>query len=300
MRYGKIYFLLVPAVCLALLSCGNENGEYDATGYFEATEIIVSSQANGQIVSLDIDEGAILNAGDQVGLIDTTQLFLQKMNLIANVAGVRVQQPNIDRQTAAIKEQIESLRRERDRTKKLLDANVANKKQLDDIESQIEVLEKQLIAQTSSLQKSSANITAQSSALDIRIAQIEDNLKKCYITSPVDGTVLVQYAQKGELATFGTPLFKIADLSRLYLRAYITYDQLSQIKLNDTVTVKTDYGKSDSRSYKGTINYISDKSEFTPKTIRTKNERANLVYAITVAVINDGYLKIGMYGEVQF
>lgn len=293
--------LLIPiAVVLFLTSCSGNSEGYDATGSFEATEIIVSAQGNGEILSLNIAEGQTLQAGEDVGQIDTVQLFLQKMSLASNVQGVRVQRPNIGAQTAAIEEQIQTLQRERSRTQNLIEANAANKKQLDDINAQIEVLQKQLSAQTSTLQKSSENISAQSSALQIQVAQLDDLLKKCTIKSPTSGVVLNKYAERGELAVTGSPLFKIADIDNMYLRAYITNDQLSNIKLNDSVTVRVDTGNGDMRSYSGTVSWISGKSEFTPKTIQTKNERANLVYAIKIAVKNDGFLKIGMYGEVKF
>lgn len=298
MKPTKLF--IFPVILFLLASCSGNDSDYDATGSFEATEIIVSAQGSGEILSLDIAEGQTLQAGEVVGQIDTVQLFLQKMSLESNVQGVRVQRPNIGAQTAAIEKQIQTLQREHTRTQNLIEANAANKKQLDDINAQIEVLQKQLSAQTSTLQKSSENIYAQSSALQIQVAQLDDLLKKCTIKSPASGVVLNKYAERGELAGTGSPLFKIADIDNMYLRAYITSDQLSGIKLNDSVTVRVDAGEGDMKSYPGTVSWISGKSEFTPKTIQTKNERANLVYAIKIAVKNDGFLKIGMYGEVKF
>lgn len=287
---------------MLLSACSGSDGDYDASGSFEATEIIVSAEASGKIERLTLMEGQLLEKGEQVGLIDTTQLYLQKMNLIANADGVRIQQPDIAAQTASIKEQIGKLQHERQRTTNLIKANAATQKQLDDINSQIEVLEKQLAASESTLQKSSQNITAQSSALDIQIEQLEDRLQKSIIKSPIRGTVLNKYAEEGELAGMGTPLFKVANIDNMTLRVYVTNDQLKDVKLNDRVQVYVDQGdKSGSRkAYEGVVTWISDKSEFTPKTIQTKNERANLVYAMKVTVRNDGYLKIGMYGEIQF
>ena len=296
----KLFRLLTTLSASALLfSCSTGNGDYDATGSFEATEIIVSSQANGRILELGLNEGDQLEQGQEVGLIDSTQLYLQKMSLLSNAKGVRAQQPDIKAQTAALQEQIKSLEREKARLGRLVTANAANQKQLDDIDSQLEVVRRQLSALTSTLQKSSDNISAQSSTLDIQVAQLEDQLDKTRIVSPISGTVLNRYAEAGELATIGTPLFKIADTGILFLRAYVTNDQLAQIKLNGEVTVRVDDGHGGMKSYKGRINWISDKSEFTPKTIQTKNERANLVYALKIAVPNDGFLKIGMYGEVK-
>ena len=292
----------LPLLSLSFLlfSCSNGSEEYDATGSFEATEIIVSSQANGRILALNVNEGEQLQKEQIVGRIDSTQLYLQKMSLLSNAKGVRAQQPDISKQTSAIQDQIKTLKREKARVERLIAANAANQKQLDDIESQLEVLQSQLSAQTSILQKNSQHISAQSSTIDIQVAQLDDQLEKTRITSPITGTVLNRYAETGELATMGTPLFKIADTGTLFLRAYVTNDQLALIKLNDEVTVRVDDGEGGMRSYKGEISWISDKSEFTPKTIQTKNERANLVYALRIAVHNDGFLKIGMYGEVKF
>ncbi len=247
-----------------------------------------------------MNEGDLLQEGQLVGFTDSTQLYLQKMGLLSNARGVRAQQPDISKQTAAIQEQINSLEREKARVQRLVKSNAANQKQLDDIESQLEVQNRQLQALKSTLQKSSANISAQSSTLDIQVAQLEDQLEKTRIVSPISGTVLNKYMEAGELATLGKPLFKIADVSTLYLRAYVTNDQLAKIRLNDDVTVRVDDGDDGMKSYPGTISWISNKSEFTPKTIQTKNERANLVYALKIAVPNDGFLKIGMYGEVKF
>lgn len=298
----QINLLFIGLAIVLLSACSGSDGDYDASGSFEATEIIVSAEASGKIERLTLMEGQLLEKGEQVGLIDTTQLYLQKMNLLTNVKGVRAQQPNIVAQTASIKEQISTLQREKQRTTNLIEANAATQKQLDDINSQIEVLEKQLAASESTLQKSSQNITAQSSALDIQIEQLEDRLQKSIIKSPIRGTVLNKYAEEGELAGMGTPLFKVANIDNMTLRVYVTNDQLKDVKLNDRVQVYVDQGdESGSRkAYEGVVTWISDKSEFTPKTIQTKNERANLVYAMKVTVRNDGYLKIGMYGEVQF
>ncbi len=294
-----IHLISTISLTLLLLSCGDKEDDYDATGSFEATEVIVSAEANGRILSLNVQEGAQLTEGEMVGAIDSTQLYLRKMSLLSRAKGVRAQRPDIDTQTAAIREQIKTLEREQERAEGLIAANAANRKQLDDITSQIGVLQQQLSAQTSTLRKSSEQITAESSSLEIQIAQLDDQLAKTRITPPITGTVLNRYAEAGELATIGMPLFKIADTATLYLRAYVTNDQLAQIRLNDNVTVRVDDGKGSMKSYPGRISWISDKSEFTPKTIQTKNERANLVYALKIAVVNDGYLKIGMYGEVK-
>lgn len=294
------FCLLFCVVQFLTISCSNNSDNFVATGSFEATEVLVSSETNGKIIYFDVKEGQLVDAYVKVGLIDTLQLYLQKMSILANAKGVRTQRPDIEIQTAAMNEQIQKLEREKERTMKLIDAYAANTKQLDDINSQIEVLQKQLSAQTSSLQKSSANIGAQSSVLEIQVAQIEDQINKSRINSPITGTVINKYAEAGELTSIGKPLFKVANMNEMYLRAYITNSQLSQIKLNDELIVMVDFKNGDMNQYKGVVSWISDRAEFTPKSIQTKNERANLVYAIKVAVKNDGYLKIGMYGELRF
>ena len=286
---------------LALFSaCGNGTPKYDATGTFETTEVLVSAEASGKLLYFNIEEGTVLKAGQEVGVVDTVQLYLKKLQLEANIKSVEEQRPDILKQVAATKEQITAAERERNRVANLLKVGAANQKQLDDADDQLEVLRKQLVAQNSTLSNSHQSLTWQSSSVGIQVAQVEDQLKKCYITSPITGTVLAKYAEAGELTAVGTPLFKIADTQQMYLRAYITSEQLSQVKLGQKVTVFSDYGTDEHKQYPGVITWISDTSEFTPKTILTKNERANLVYAVKIAVKNEGYLKIGMYGGVEF
>ncbi|MBS5496623.1 HlyD family secretion protein [Bacteroides congonensis] len=286
---------------LALFSaCGNGVPKYDATGTFETTEVLVSAEASGRLLYFDIEEGMLLKAGEEVGVVDTVQLYLKKLQLEASIKSVEEQRPDILKQVAATKEQISAAGRERNRVANLLKVGAANQKQLDDAEDQLEVLRKQLVAQNSTLSNSHQSLTWQSSSVGIQVAQVEDQLKKCHITSPITGTVLAKYAEAGELTAMGTPLFKVADTEQMYLRAYITSEQLSQVKLGQKVTVFSDYGTDEHKQYPGVVTWISDTSEFTPKTILTKNERANLVYAVKIAVHNDGLLKIGMYGGVEF
>ena len=286
---------------LALFSaCGNGAPKYDATGTFETTEVLVSAEASGRLLYFDIEEGMLLKAGEEVGVVDTVQLYLKKLQLEASIKSVEEQRPEILKQVAATKEQISAAQRERNRVANLLKVGAANQKQLDDAEDQLEVLRKQLVAQNSTLSNSHQSLTWQSSSVGIQVAQVEDQLKKCHITSPITGTVLAKYAEAGELTAMGTPLFKVADTEQMYLRAYITSEQLSQVKLGQKVTVFSDYGTDEHKQYPGVVTWISDTSEFTPKTILTKNERANLVYAVKIAVHNDGLLKIGMYGGVEF
>lgn len=286
---------------LALFAaCSDGTPKYDATGTFETTEVLVSSEASGKLLRLDAEEGTLLKAGREVGIVDTVQLYLKKLQLEANIKSVEEQRPDILKQVAATQEQIISAERERNRVQNLLKVGAANQKQLEDAEDLLQVLRKQLDAQNSTLSNSRQSLTWQSSSVSIQVAQVEDQLKKCHITSPITGTVLAKYAETGELATMGTPLFKVADTEQMYLRAYITSEQLSEVQLGQEVTVFSDYGTDEHKLYPGIVTWISDTSEFTPKTILTKNERANLVYAIKIAVRNDGYLKIGMYGGVEF
>ena len=285
---------------MMLSACGNGTPDYDATGTFEATEVIVSAEAAGKLLNLDIEEGKRLQTGEEIGLVDTLQLYLKKLQLEANMKSVESQRPDLAKQIAATKQQIATAEREKKRVENLLTAGAANQKQLDDWDAQVKLLERQLAAQESSLLNSTNSLTEQGNSVTIQVAQVKDQLNKCHIQSPIEGTVLAKYAEAGELAAVGKPLFKVAEIGRMYLRAYITSEQLSQVKLGDKVTVYSDYGNSEQKAYTGVITWISERSEFTPKTILTKNERANLVYAVKIAVENDGALKIGMYGGVKF
>lgn len=291
--------VLLATSAFLTLSCGGKDGEYDASGTFEATEIIVSSEANGKILSLDIVEGQQLEAGAPVGTIDSTQLYLKKRQLLTSVRGVEVRRPEYNKQIAATQQQIATQISEKARIERLVKAEAANQKQLDDINSSISVLQKQLEAQKSSLTTTTSGMSEDAAALMIQVDQLNDQLSKCRILSPIKGTVLVKYAEAGELTGSGKPLFKIADIENMILRAYITSDIITKLKLNQEVKVFADFGEKEMREYPGTIVWISDKAEFTPKTIQTKKERANLVYAVKIAVKNDGYIKIGMYGEVK-
>lgn len=280
-------------------ACGKQKGSYDASGAFEATEVLVSSQAAGEVMSLDVEEGQTLKAGDAVGYIDTVQLFLKKKQLLAGILAVDSRAYNISLQISSLKRQIEKQETELARFQSLLASNATTQKQVDDIQAGLDVLKEQLAATTATMQNVNRSISAESSSLQVQIEQVDDMLKKSIIRSPIDGIVLSKYTEKGELAVQGKALFKIADLKRIFLRAYITADQLDELHLGSTVTVSADAGRDNSRNYPGVITWISDKAEFTPRTILTKDERANLVYAIKIAVENDGYLKIGMYGEAK-
>ena len=282
------------------VACSNNKTDYDASGIFESTEVIVSSQVSGQLMEFTVTEGQQLQADSYLGYVDTTQLYLKKQQLMASRTAVSSRSTSVPRQIASIKEQIATQKRELARFGNLVKLNAANQKQVDDIQSQLSVLEKQLAAQTELLVNNNQGISGESTALESQIAQIEDQLLKSRITSPIQGTVLTKYAEQGEFTAPGKALFKVSDMQQMYLRAYITSDQITQLKQVQPVTVYADFGEDKMRTYPGTISWIADKAEFTPKTIQTRNERANLVYAVKIAVTNDGYLKNGMYGEVKF
>lgn len=293
-------YTLIATALLSLAACNRGDGDFDATGTFEATEILVSSEANGKIMELNIEEGDRLDAGALVGYVDSTQLYLKKMRLSAGLRSVDIRKPDIRKQIAALEQQIATARTEQQRMENLVKAKAGNQKQVDDIVNNIKYLQKQLDAQYSTLNKTTGGADAEAEGILYQIMQLDDQLQKSRIVNPQAGTVLVKYAEPGEVTAAGKPLYKIADTDLLYLRAYITSDQLSTLKQGQTVRVFADYGENDRREYPGTITWISDKSEFTPKGIQTKDERANLVYAIKIAVKNDGYLKIGQYGETVF
>lgn len=281
-----------------LAACSQGTPDYEATGTFETTEVLVSSEASGRLLALDVEEGDSVRAFQAVGLVDTIQLSLKRDQLMASMKAVEVQRPNLPKQIAALQQRLATAQKEKQRMENLLKAGAANQKQLDDWEAQVALLRKEIAAQQSSLQNSHASLSEQGVSLAIQIAQVEDQLAKCRAVSPISGTVLAKYAEAGELATIGKPLFKVADMNRMYLRAYVTSDQLSKLKLGDAVTVYADYGDAHQQPYPGVVTWIADRAEFTPKTILTKDERADLVYAVKIAVKNDGQLKIGLYGGV--
>jgi HlyD family secretion protein len=283
-----------------MISCGINDTLNDATGVFEATEIIVSSEATGKILSLNIDEGQKLKKGEMIGLVDSMQLYFTKRQLISSRKSVEAGRPDIRAQIAATEQEIAKQEFEKTRISSLLEADVATKKQLDDINSQLSILRARLNSHKSTLSNNANAIDAQSETLDAQIMKVDDQLEKCKITSPIDGTVLVKYAEEGEVTAMGKPLFKIADTEKMILRVYITADQLAKIKIGQEVQVFAEFGETETRKYDGKVVWISDKSEFTPKTIQTQDERANLVYAVKIAVANDEFLKIGMYGGIKF
>ncbi|MGI5846854.1 MAG: HlyD family secretion protein [Candidatus Cryptobacteroides sp.] len=287
-----------PIAALLLLTGCADTQEYAASGTFEATEVTVSAEATGRILDLRFEEGDSLRAGEQVGSIDSVQLYLQRLMLMRQRSSVESNRPDVDSQVAAIRAQIDKAQQERNRVERLLEDGAATTKQLDDIVSQINVLNSQLDASLSTLNNSVTSIDENASAIDLQIAQVEDQLTKCRISSPIDGLVLAKYVEAGELASPGRPIMKVADMERLYLRSYFTSDQLAGLQLGQEVTVVADFGADQQFEYPGKVTWISSESEFTPKSIQTRNSRANLVYAVKIAVQNDGRLKIGLSGTV--
>lgn len=319
---------LTPLLFILFAACTNSNSKYDATGTFEADEIIVSAEATGKILWLHVEEGSMLVKDSIVGNIDPSAIELQKQQAVSSVDALKqktndaLPQINIlqaqmvaqTKQIAVQEAQLKALLIEEQRFKNLVAAEASPAKQLDDIIGQVNVLREQIIASKSQLTVLQSQVKSQRQAIVIqnrgilseknpmekKVAQIQDQLNKTKIVNPVTGTVLTKYADANEYTNTGKAIYKIADLSTMKLRAYITGNQLAQVKLNQQLTVLVDDGKGRYRKLTGIISWIADKAEFTPKTIQTKEERANLVYAIKINVKNDGYLKIGMYGEVVF
>ncbi len=298
---------------LALMACNSRQNNFDATGIFEADEVIVSSEINGKILHFPVQEGDVISQGKVVALIDSSDLSLQKEQVRASMVAleektsdVRPQIRLLERQMAVQQVQLAGLEREKKRTENLLKEDAAPAKQLDDLNTQIEVLrqqlavaEQQIAVQRSQTGTQNRSVLSEKSPLQKRMALLEEQLERSQVTNPINGTVLVKYAEAGEVTAPGKALYKVADLSTLTLRAYLTGEQLTQVKLNQPVKVLVDKNADEYKELPGTIYWIASQAEFTPKTIQTKEERANLVYAVKIRVKNDGYLKLGMYGEVR-
>ena len=295
----KKTIIAIAAFTLLVSACDNKEKEFDATGIFEATEVTVSAEATGRLMTFDVSEGKLVEAHQQVGLIDTVQLQLKARQIGATRESFAEQRPDISAQIAATRQQLSKAELEQKRTAALFADGAATRKQTDDASNAVRVLQGQLKAQISALSNSTRSLNSQVSGAEIQRLQVLDQLKKCHITSPIAGTVLEKYAEQGEFATIGKPLFKVADTRNMFIRAYITSRQLAQVKLGQRVKVFSNYGSDTRRSYSGTVTWISPNAEFTPKSILTDDERADIVYAVKIAVINDGYLKMGMYGEVK-
>ena len=292
----KIYVL--AGVALMMVACGGNEKAYDATGTFEATETTVYAEQSGALLTFSVNEGDHIEAGKEVGLIDTTQTWLKIQQLDATKEVYQSQKPDMERQIAATRQQLSKAQQDEQRYRELVADGAAPSKMLDDASSQVKVLQKQLDAQISSLSTSTRSLDKQTVAANVQIEQLRDMLRKCHIVMPTKGTVLEKYVERGEFVAIGKPLFKIADTEQMFMRAYITSAQLQDIRIGQQVKVFADYGDGQKKAYNGTVSWISSRSEFTPKTILTDDERADLVYAVKVAIKNDGYVKIGMYGEV--
>lgn len=283
-------------VCMLLVACNTNNDTADAYGNFEATEVVISAMAQGELLYLKLEEGDIIAQDAEVGLVDTVDLYLKKLQLRKTKDAVKTGLITIDAQIKVQKQQMKNLGVDQQRIEKLFREDAATRKQLDDINGAIDLVDAQLEATRS--QK--AKILAEIETLDVQLSQVDEALSKCVVRSPVPGTVLVKYAEEGEVVAPGKPLFKIADLTQMKLKVYVSGDQLPHLAIGQEVEVQIDETKKENRSMKGVVSWISSSAEFTPKTIQTKEERVNLVYAVKVLVQNDGALKIGMPGEINF
>lgn len=293
---GKLSVLLL---LLLAAGCSGGRNEYDACGQVEATDVVVSAESGGRIISLNVPEGAVLSKGECVGAIDSVQTYLQKMELIRRRQNAVSRIVDIDRQLAPQRSRLENLKVDRDRYVNLLAKDAGTQKQVDDIEFQIKVSEGEIDAQLQSYEKNNSGVEAELAMYDVQIAQKEDMLRKCRIVSPISGTVLTRYVEEGETVTSGKPLFRIADMDDIYVRAYFTTSQLAGLALGDKVSVFPDDGSREMKEYEGTVTWISDQAEFTPKNIQTRDERADLVYAVKIALKNDGTVRLGMYAYVK-
>lgn len=296
----QIFYVATATALLALGSCTDRSREFDACGQIEATEVVVSAEANGRIIALQLTEGDKLTAGEVVGVIDSVQTYLQKEELVRKRSNTQTKWVDIDRQLASQYAQLNKLKSDRERYQALEAKDAATRKQVDDLVSQIAVTEREIAAQRQNYERNNAGIREELALYDVQIAEKDDQLSKCRIVAPIDGTVLTKFAEAGELVTSGKSLFKLADLKQVYVRAYLTTAQLAEVKLGDTVRVTIEDGTDKPRTYEGRLVWIADEAEFTPKNIQTKDERADLVYAAKIALDNDGYLKLGMYAYVRF
>ena len=291
--------MIWASVAFLMAACGSNENAYDATGTFEATETTVYAEQSGALLRFNLSEGDMIDAGKEVGLVDTTQVWLKILQLDATKEVYQNQKPDLERQIAATRQQLAKAQQEEQRYSELVADGAAPSKMLDDAANQVKVLQRQLDAQVSSLSISRRALDKQTAAADVQVSQLRDQLSKCHILTPIRGTVLEKYVERGEFVSVGKPLFKMANTQEMFLRAYVTSAQLQHIQLGQKVKVYADYGDDQRQAYDGTVSWISSRSEFTPKTILTDDERADLVYAVKVAVKNDGFVKIGMYGGVR-
>lgn len=292
--------IAMAGVALVLNACGRKERQYDATGVFEATETTVYAEQTGALLTFNVEEGDTVGLNREVGLIDTTQLWLKMKQAEAMKSVYQSQKPEQEKQIAVTRQQLAKAKQDQQRYKELVADGAAPAKMLDDANSQVEVLQRQLDAQLSSLRVNTNALDKQMDATDVQAEQLRDQIRKCHILVPAKGTVIEKYVERGEFVSAGKPLFKMADTENMFIRAYVTSAQLENIKTGQKATVFADYGNGGKKEYEGRVTWISSRSEFTPKTILTDDERADLVYAVKVAIKGDGYVKMGMYGEVLF
>ena len=292
--------LTAAGIVLLITACHDKEQEYDATGTFEATETTISAQQSGTLLTWNANEGDTLQAGQEIGLVDTTQLWLKILALEASKEVFQSQKPDMQKQIAATRQQLAKAQTEQRRYKELVADGAAPSRMLDDATAQVQVLQRTLDAQVSSLTTTTESLSRQMNATDVQIRQLADQISKCHVVAPCGGTVIEKYAERGEFVPVGKPLLKVADTETMFIRAYVTSRRLQSIRVGQKAKVFADYGDGQKKEYEGTVSWISSRSEFTPKTILTDDERADLVYAVKVAIKNDGFAKIGMYGEVKF
>ena len=277
----------------SLISCNKNNDKADGYGNFEATEVTISAEANGKIEYLKLEEGDVLEPKIQVGLIDTTQLYFNKQQLLASKSTVNSKSANVLSQIKVLQEQLKTAQIEKKRIQNMFAENAATKRQVDEIDGKVSVIQEQI----KRVETQNAPIVNEVKSIEVQVEKINDQIRKSKIINPIKGTVLAKYAEPNEVTAFGKPIYKIADISEMTLRVYVSETQLSSIKVGQNVTVKIDAEK-EMKSYQGTISWIASSAEFTPKIVQTKEERVNLVYAVKVKVKNDGSLKIGMPAEM--
>jgi HlyD family secretion protein len=281
-------------------SCNNNKRESDAFGVFEATEITVSSESDGKMLWFTVDEGEDYQAGEEVGCTDTLQIYLKIKQLESSVSAAMAKRPDMPTQIRTLYSRLETLSKEKNRMATLVAANAESSIKLDQINAEIDMVSSQIAATESSLSLGNKAINEEVGAMRFQKMQLQDALTKCHIKSPITGTVLKKYIETNELAFQGKPLFKIADLTNMFIRVYITEDMLSTIRIGQSVDIHIDMPNNEEKVMEGTVSWISSKAEFTPKMIQTKNERVNLVYAVKISFKNDGSAKIGMPGDVKF
>lgn len=294
-----IGILSAAALALAAAGCGLKTPDFDACGQVDAVEVTVSAENSGRMIRLDVEEGDRLSKGECVGNIDTVQIWLQREELLSRKAAAEVKRVDVECQIAPQYAQLENLERELKRASALLARDAGTQKQVDDLESQIAILKSQIAAAEQNYRQNNESVASEISTIEVQIAETEDKLRKCRVCSPLDGTVLTKYVEEGEMVTSGKPLFVVADMDELYVRAYFSTAQLAGLKVGDRVKVLPDDGSRELKEYGGTVSWISEEAEFTPKNIQTRDERADLVYAVKVAVDKGSPLRLGMYAYIR-